>query len=78
MRKFNLLASMNCRNIVLGSNRYVHSGMRTIDTIMALKDHFAFRFVQDNRFPGQLKDIIFVLKILVDLFESGVELVKCM
>jgi hypothetical protein len=45
---------------------------------MALKDHSAFKFVHGSRFPGQLKDKMFVFKIYVDLPGSGVEFVKMM
>ena len=52
MDKFNTLASPNCRNFVSGSKRFVCSGMSTMDSIMALKDHSGFKYVvvdsQDN------------------------------
>src|ERR1700737_852172 len=76
--KFNTLASPNCRNFVSGSKRFVHSGMGTMDSIMALKDHSAFKFVHGSRFPGQSNDKMFVFKISIDLPGNGVELVKKM
>ena len=78
MDKFSTLASPNCRNFVSGSKRFVRSGMGTMDSIMALKDHSAFKFVHGSRFPGQSKDKVFVFKMSVDLPGSGVELVKRM
>jgi hypothetical protein len=78
MDKFNTLASPNCRNFVYGSKRFLRSEMGTMDSIMALKDHSAFKFVHGSRFPGQSKDKVFVFKMFVDLLGSGVELVKRM
>ena len=52
--------------------------MGTMDSIMALKDHYAFRFVHGSRFPRQSKDKVFVFKMSIDLPGSGVELVKRM
>ena len=57
---------------------FLRSGMGTMDSIMALKDHTAFKFVHGSRFPGQSKDKVFVFKMSVDLPGSGVELVKRM
>ena len=45
---------------------------------MALKDHYAFKFVHGSRFRGKSKDKLFVLKMFVDLPHSGVKLVKRM
>ena len=73
---FNYLASPNCRNFVLGSNRFVRSGMGTTDSIMALRDHLCFKYVNDSRYTGQYEDKVFVFKIYVDLPRSGVDLVK--
>ena len=42
---FNTLASLNCRNFVSGSKRFVRSGMGTMDSIMAFKDHLDFKYV---------------------------------
>ena len=67
MDKFSTLASPNYRNFVSGSKRFVHSGMGTMDSIMALKDHSGFKYVHDSRFPEQSKDKIFVFKMSVDL-----------
>ena len=78
MDKFNTLASPNCRNFVFGSKHFLRSGIGTIDSIMALKDHSAFKFVHGSRFPRQSKDKVFILKMFVDLLSSSVELVKKM
>jgi hypothetical protein len=78
MDKFNTLAYLNCRNFVSGSKRFLCSGMRTMDNIMTLKNHSAFKFVHGSRFPGQSKDKVFVFKMSVDLPGSDVELVKRM
>jgi hypothetical protein len=56
MDKYSILASPNCRNFVSGSKRFVCSGMGTMDSIMALKDHSGFKYVHGSRFPGQSKD----------------------
>ena len=74
MDKFNTFASPNCRNFVSGSKRFLRSGMRTMDSIMALQDHFAFKFVHGSRLPGQLKDKFFVFKLSVDILGSNVNL----
>jgi hypothetical protein len=52
--------------------------MKTMDSIMTLKDHSAFKFVYGSRFPGQSKDKMFVFKMYVDLLGSGVKFVKRM
>ena len=78
MDKFSTLASPNCRNFVSGSKYFLRCRMRNMDSIMALKDHFAFKFVHGSRFPGQSKDKVFVFKMSVDLPSIGVELVKKM
>jgi hypothetical protein len=49
-----------------------------MDSIIALKDHSAFKFVHGSRFPGQSKDKMFVFKMSVDLPGSDDELVKMM
>ena len=41
--------------------------MRTIDSIMTLKDHSTFKFVNSSRFPRQSKDELFVFKMYIDL-----------
>ena len=78
MDKFNTLASPNYRNFVSRSKRFSRNRMWTMDSIMALKDHSAFKFVHGSWFPGQSKDKMFVFKMFVDLLGSGVELVKNM
>jgi hypothetical protein len=78
MDKFRVLASPNCRNFVSGSKRFVCSGMGTIDSIIALKDHLSFKYVYASRLSGQSKDKVFVFKMSVDLPGSGVDLVKRM
>ena len=76
MDKFSTLASPNCCNFVSGSKRFVRSGMDTIDSIMALKDHLGFKYVHGSRFWGQSKDKVYVFKMSVDLPGSGVDLVN--
>ena len=78
MDKFNTLASPNYRNFVSGSKHFLRSRMRNMDSIMALKDHFAFKFVHGSRFLMQSKDNFFVFKMFIDLPSSDVELVKMM
>ena len=56
MDKFNTFASQNCRNLISRSKHFLRSGMGTMDSIMALKDQFAFKFVHGSRFLGQSKD----------------------
>ena len=46
-----------------------------MDSIMALKDHSALKFVHGSRFPRQSKDKVFISKMSVDLPGSRVELV---
>ena len=65
-RKFSTLVFPNYHNFVFKSNNFVRSEMGTIDSIMALKDHSTFKFVQGSRFPWQSKDKVFVLKMPVD------------
>ena len=64
MDKFSTLVSPNCRNFVAGSKRFICSGMGFLDSIMALKNHFGFKSVHDSQIPRQLKDKVFVFKIL--------------
>jgi hypothetical protein len=78
MDKVNTLASPNCHNFVSGSKHFLRSGMRTMDSIMTLKDHYVFKFIHGSRFLRQSKDKVFVLKMFVDLPVSDVELVKRM
>ena len=78
MDKFSTFASPNCRNFVPGSKRFLRSEMETMDCIMELKDHSAFKFVHGSRFPRQSMDKVFVFKMFVDLPGSGVKLVKRM
>jgi hypothetical protein len=49
-----------------------------MNSIMALKDHSAFKFIYGSRFPGQSKDKVFVFKMFVDLTGSSMKLVKRM
>ena len=49
-----------------------------MDSIMALKDYSGFKFIHDNKFPGQSKGKVFVFKMSVDRPGSGVDLVKRM
>ena len=52
--------------------------MRTIDSFMVLKDHYAFKFIYGSRFLGQSKDKVFIFKMFVNLLISSVEFVKKM
>ena len=76
--KFSNLASPNNYNCVSGSKYFVCSGMGTMDSMMALKDHSGFKYIDGSRFSGQSKDKVFILKVFVDLQGSGVDLVKHM
>lgn len=78
MGKFTTLALPKYRNFVYESKQFVRSGMSTMDSIMALKDHSSFKFVYGSNFLGQSRDNIFVFKMSIDLACSGVELAKCM
>ena len=78
MDKFSTLASPNYKNFVAGFKRFIRSGMGSLSSIMALKNHFGFKYVHDNRFPGQSKDKVFVFKMSVDIAGSGIDLVKRM
>ena len=55
MDKFSTLASPNCYNFVFGSKCLMCSEMGTMDSIIALKDHFTFKFVHGSRFPSNQK-----------------------
>jgi hypothetical protein len=78
INKFSTFTSPNSHNFVSGSKCFLRSGMRTMDSIMALKDHTTFKFVHSGRFPCQPKDKVFIFKMFVNLPSSGVELVKMM
>ena len=53
MDKFTILALPNYRNFVSESKQFVRSGMGTMDSIMALKDHSSLKFVYGSHFLGQ-------------------------
>ena len=55
MDKFSNLSSPNIRNFVSGCKRFVRGGMGPMDSIMALKDYSGFKFIHENKFPGQSK-----------------------
>ena len=78
MDRFQVLSSPNICNFVSGAKRFVRQGMGVMDNIMALKDHNGFKFIHDNRFPGQSKEKVYVFKMSVDRPGSGVDLVKRM
>lgn len=63
----------NCHDFLAGSKRFVRSGMDIMNSIMALKDHYSFKYICVSRFLGQSKDKMFIFKILVDILESGVK-----
>ena len=67
MHKFNTFTSSNCSNFDIGSKRIVNSGMGTMNSIMALKDHYAFKFVHGSRFPRHSKHKVLVFMMFVDL-----------
>ena len=78
MDKFSTLVSLDYRNSVAGSKSFIRSWMGSLDSIMALKNHYGIKYVHDRRFPRQSRDKIFVFKMSVDLGGSGVTLVKRM
>lgn len=78
MDKFTALASTNCLNFVVGSKQFVGNDMVVMDNVLAMKDHYVFKFVQSSMFLRQSKDKIYVFKMFVDIPRSGVELVKRM
>ena len=45
MDKFSTLASPNYENFVVGFIRFIQSGMDSMDNIMAIKDHYGFKYV---------------------------------
>ena len=50
MNRFSTLTSSNCHNFVSNLKHFVCSGMDTMDSIMALKDHLGFKCVQVPKF----------------------------
>jgi hypothetical protein len=58
---------------------YRSSGKRgAYDSIMAMQRYTTIEYIHGNVFPGQDKDKVYVFKMLVDGFGSGVDLVKRM
>lgn len=55
MDKFTILTLPNCHNFVYGAKRFMGSGMSTMDSIMALKDHSSSSFVHGSRSLGNPK-----------------------
>ncbi len=78
VRKYAYMASPNTRNIVVGSRRILKPTQAPLDGILALKNNPKFKFVQENRFPGQSKDKVFIFKMSEHLPGSGVDLVRRM
>ncbi len=78
MDRYSTLASPNCRNIVSGCRRVLKPNKGPMDSIIALKNNPRFKFVHENRFPGQSKEKVFIFKMSVDLQGSGVDLVRRM
>ena len=78
MDKFNTLVYLNYRNFIYVSKQFVHSEVGTMNIIMELKDHYGLKYVYGNIFSRQSKDNVFIFKMLMDLWRSGVNLVKCM
>ena len=74
MDRFSNLSSKFC----IGFQDVFCGGMRPIDSIMALKDYSGFKFIHENKFPGQSKGKVFVFKMSVDHPGSGVDLIKSM
>jgi hypothetical protein len=68
------LSSPNCKNFVAKSKQFTHSGMGTMENIVALKYHSPSMYVHNTRPHGQLEDKVFVFKMCVDLLSSGVNL----
>lgn len=46
--------------------------MDSLDTIMALKNHYGFEYVHDSQFPRQSKNKVFVFKMLKDFGRNNV------
>lgn len=78
MFKFYTLNFPSWTNFVAGSKHSIHSMMVSIDRIMALKDHYRFKYVHINRISRQPKDKVFVFKMSMDHVGSGINMVKCM
>ena len=56
MENFTTLVSLHCRNFCVKIKVfYVHSGIGTMERIMTLKDHSAFKFMHSSRFPKVFK-----------------------
>lgn len=55
MEKIYYTLPPNCQIFVIGSKLFVRSSMWTMENIMALKDHSAYKFVNGSRFHGQSK-----------------------
>lgn len=51
MGKFFALAAPTYKNFVVESKQFIQNGMDSMDSIMALKGHFGFKHVHNNRFP---------------------------
>ena len=52
MNKYSVLASPNCCNFISSSKHFVHNGMGRMNIIMALKNHYALKFVHGSMFIG--------------------------
>lgn len=76
--KISTLVSLNCRNFVAWSKRFICNRMGTMNSIMVLKDHFGFKFIHNSRFPRQTKEKVFVFKMSVNLPINGISLVNKM
>ena len=55
MDKFSIFASLDCHNFVLGSKDFVCSGIDTMDSIMALKDHWNMSVMVDSQGSPNIK-----------------------
>jgi hypothetical protein len=70
MDKLPTLASHYCKHFVAGSKRFIRRRMGSKNSIMVFKNHIGFKYLCDN---WQSKDKVFVLKLSMDLVESGLD-----
>lgn len=60
-----------------GSKYFFRSEMGIMDSIIALKYHYALKCVYGSHFLNQSKDKLFLFKMVVDFLATGVEIVNC-
>jgi hypothetical protein len=78
MDKFETMSDANIRHFVAGTKKFLRQDNGLVDNIMRLKEYNAFKFIHENRFPGQTKGKVFIFKMSVDMPGSGTDLVKRM